>query len=118
MLSKKRWKKKRYKLFWSSNLNIKKYKNAKADFSRFIKSLTGKGKKQYNKEDKYDRKPIFTVTLDFFSNEMNNYYEIEQIDKIKEIINQSKSDVETVCKNLGLKDEKINTVKLILAREY
>lgn len=49
---------------------------------------------------------------------MNNYYEIEQIDKIKEIINQSKSDVETVCKNLGLKDEKINTVKLIFAREY
>lgn len=42
---------------------------------------------------------------------MNNYYEIEQIDKIKEIINQSKSDVETVCKNLGLKDEKIKSTK-------
>ncbi len=97
----------------------KKYNNGETDFSEFIKTLNSKGKKQYNKEkDKDDRKPTFTVKLDFYDNEMNNYYGIENINKIKEIIDQSKSDVETVCKKLNLKDEETDTIKLIFAREY
>lgn len=65
-----------------------------------------------------DKKPRFRMTVKEFENDTESYYGIENFDEITSYILECNLDVESACKQLGMDEEQIDTVKLIYAREY
>ena len=69
-------------------------------------------------EDK-DEKPVIKEKNAYFDfDDINNNYSIDHFDEIHSLILESNKDVETACKDLGFSEEKINTIKLLYAREF
>ena len=92
--------------------NLSKTENSIYDFTELIADLKGKMSSE-------DRKPIFRMTQkDFDYSDVNDYYGIDNFDEINAFINESESDVETACEQLGLSFEEIDIIKLIYAREF
>lgn len=79
------------------------------DFTELIASLKG----LINPEDK---KPRIKMTTDDFGNDTENYYGIENINELAELIS-SGINIDDVCTTLGLNDEQKAIATLILARE-
>lgn len=87
-------------------------KNIREDFSDLLLLLKGEISKE-------DLKPFFRMTKnDFDYSDVNNYYGINDFDKINTYISESGLDVESACCKLGMTPEQINTIKLIYAREF
>lgn len=79
------------------------------DFTELIASLKG----LINPEDK---KPRIKMTTDDFGNDTENYYGIENINELAELIS-SGINIDDVCTTLGLNDEQKAIATLVLARE-
>lgn len=79
------------------------------DFTELIASLKGL-------IDPEDKKPRVRMTTDDFGNDTENYYGIENIHELAELI-VSGMDIDDACITLGLNDEQKAIVTLILARE-
>lgn len=79
------------------------------DFTELIASLKG----LINPEDK---KPRIKMTTDDFGNDTENYYGIENINELAELIS-SGINIDDACATLGLNDEQKAIATLILARE-
>ena len=79
------------------------------DFTELIAYLKG----LINPEDK---KPRIKMTTDDFGNDTENYYGIENINELAELIS-SGINIDDVCTTLGLNDEQKAIATLILARE-
>lgn len=79
------------------------------DFTELIVSLKG----LINPEDK---KPKIKMTTDDFENDTKNYYGIENINELAELIS-SGINIDDACAILGLTDEQKAIATLVLARE-
>ena len=83
------------------------------DFSELIAKLRG---------DKFEAdtiKPKFKMKeSDFNSNDINNFFGIDNIEEVCACINENGLDIDAVAKDLGYSPEDINLIKLIYAREY
>ncbi len=79
------------------------------DFTELIASLKGLISPQ-------DKKPRVKMTIDDFDNDTENYYGIESINKLAELIS-SGINIDDACVTLELNDEQKAISLLILARE-
>ena len=79
------------------------------DFTELIASLKG----LINPEDK---KPRIKMTADDFGSDNENYYGIENINELAELI-RTGINIDDACINLGLNDEQKAIAILVLARE-
>lgn len=79
------------------------------DFTELIASLKGL-------IDPEDKKPRVRMTTDDFGNDTENYYGIENIHELAELI-VSGMDIDDACITLGLDDEQKAIATLVLARE-
>lgn len=79
------------------------------DFTELIASLKGL-------IDPEDKKPRVRMTTDDFGNDVNEYYGIDNIEEIVELVSTGFS-IEEACQNVGLDEEQISVVSLIFARE-
>lgn len=79
------------------------------DFTELIASLKG----LINPEDK---KPRIRMTTDDFKNDTENYYGIENINELAELIS-SGINIDDACVTLGLNDDQKAIATLVLARE-
>lgn len=79
------------------------------DFTELIASLKGL-------IDPEDKKPRIKMTTDDFGNDTENYYGIENIYELAELI-ASGMNIDDACITLGLNDEQKAIATLILARE-
>ncbi len=81
------------------------------EFSGLISLLNG----TLNYED---YKSYFRMDLKDFENDIQNYYGIENFDKITSYILETGLDVETACHELNMQDEEIEIIRLIYARKF
>lgn len=79
------------------------------DFTELIASLKG----LINPKDK---KPRIKMTTDDFGNDVDNYYGIEQIEKVAKLVSTGMT-IDDACLSLGLDDEQKNIISLIFAKE-
>lgn len=79
------------------------------DFTELIASLKGL-------IDPEDKKPRVKMTTDDFGNDIENYYGIENIHELAELI-VSGMNIDDACITLGLDDEQKTIATLVLARE-
>lgn len=80
------------------------------DFTELIASLKGL-------IDPEDKKPRVRMTTDDFGNDIENYYGLENMEELSELVN-SGMNIDDVCVALGLDDEQKAIATLIIAREY
>ncbi len=97
--------------FLTISTDLNKKENGKYDYTDLITSLRGL-------EEDNDEKAYFKMKIEDFNNDTENNYGIENIDEITSKILESGQDVETVCENLGIKEEQTDTIKLIYARQF
>lgn len=90
---------------------LNKQEDGKLDFTELISNLNG----SISPENK---KPYFKMTTEEFGNDIENYYGIENVDEITSYILECGLDVESACKELGMTDEQIDTVRLIYAKKF
>lgn len=81
------------------------------DFSELIAKLC---KKEYVEEE--EKKPIVRMSIEAFDNDINEYYGIDDIEGIANLV-ASGLDVIEACKQFNLTIEQIGIVLLIFARE-
>lgn len=79
------------------------------DFTELIASLKGL-------IDPEDKKPRVRMTTDDFGNDIENYYGIENIHELAELV-VSGMDIDDACITLGLNDEQKVIATLVFARE-
>lgn len=63
-----------------------------------------------------DKKPYVRMSISDFENDVNDYYGIEQVEQIVELVS-SGMKIDDACMNVGLDDEQKSIVTLILAKE-
>lgn len=88
---------------------LSKKDNVDLDFTELIASLKGLIAPE-------DRKPLVKMSISDFENDLNNYYGIEQVEHIAELISSGKT-LDDACLSVGLDEEQKNIVTLILAKE-
>jgi len=90
---------------------LSKQEDGEFDFTELIAGLNGL-------IDKEDKKPCIKMKTYDFTNDIQNYYGIENFDEITSYILECGLDVESACKNLGMTEEQTDIVRLIYAREF
>lgn len=89
---------------------LSKNENGMFDFTELIASLNGLISGE-------DRKPLVRMSTSDFENDVDNYYGIDNIDKIKELVSSGMT-IDDACCSLGLDGEQKSIITLIYAREY
>jgi len=84
--------------------------NGLYDFTDLIAKLRG---------EEVDRKPYSKVdSQEFISNEMDNYYGIDNFVEISNYIMENNLNIISAWKSLGMSEEQLDIIKLLYAREY
>ena len=107
----KKWNKEQAIDYLTIATYVSKQENGEFDFTELIASLKGLIAEQ-------DKKPRFKMRTEEFENDIENYYGIENFEKITSYISESGLDVESACEQLEMNEEQIDTILLIYAREY
>jgi len=92
---------------------LSRKRNGKYDFTEMIAKLKGN---ELGEEEEV--KSYVEMDVSEFTNDVNNYYNINDIEEITYFITETGLDVENACKFLGMSSEQIDTINLIYAREY
>ncbi len=89
---------------------LSKEEQSDCDFTELIASLKGM-------VDPEDKKPRVRMTTDDFADDTKNYYGIENIHEVVDLISSGMS-IDEACANLDMNEEQKSIVGLIFAREY
>lgn len=98
---------------------LSKTEDKKYNFEELIAKL--KGKKisvDKDKDEDEDVKPYVEINENIFMEEKDKYYGIKNFEEIAYLVFHDGIDINTACLIFFLRDEQINIVKLIFAREY
>lgn len=89
---------------------LAKENNEEYDFTELIYSLTS--------APDPEKKPKFTMHEKEFSNDVDDYYGIDNFDEINNYIIESGLDVDSACNKLNMNDEQRTRIKLLYAKLY
>ena len=89
---------------------LNKNVDPKYDYTELIDWLS-------RKKSVKDKKTYVKMDINDFKNDMENYYGIEQVEDIAELV-CSGMTIEDACLSMGLNEEERSTIELIFAREY
>lgn len=96
---------------------LSKTEDKKYNFEELIAKLKGK-KISVDKDKDEDVKPYVEINENIFMEEKDKYYGIKNFEEIAYLVFHDGIDINTACLIFFLRDEQINIVKLIFAREY
>lgn len=91
-----------------------KKENSVYDFSDLLSKLKGV---EHKTQDEGNSKVYFKMPLKCFEDGFDNYG-IQNFEEVADFIIESGVDVESACEQLLMNSEKINKIRLLLAREY
>lgn len=89
---------------------LSKEENGMFDFTELIANLKGLIPEE-------DKKTYVKMLTSDFENDVDDYYGIEQVEQIAELVSSGMT-MDEACLNVGLDDEQRNIVALIFAKEY
>lgn len=88
---------------------LSKKEDGSLDFTELILNLNGLIPSE-------DKKTYFKMTTTDFENDIDEYYGIEEVEQVAELISSGMT-IDDACLNVGLDEERKNIVSLIFARE-